>query len=55
MRYLEKYIFEILSESIIYFNDINDETIFDEFNLDKVERNYINTFHRKHYLKSKLP
>ena len=55
MRYLEKYIFEILSESIIYFNDINDETIFDEFKLDKVERNYINTFHRKHYLKSKLP
>ena len=55
MRYLEKYIFEILSESIIYFNDINDETIFDEFNLDKVERNYINTFHQKIYLKSKLP
>tara|TARA_B100000902_G_scaffold399961_1_gene474012 strand:+ start:2998 stop:4383 length:1386 start_codon:yes stop_codon:yes gene_type:complete len=55
MRYLEKYIFEIIPESIIYFNDINDETIFDEFNLDKVERNYINTFHQKHYLKSKPP
>ena len=52
MRYLEKYIFDFIPETIINFNVIDDDTLFDFFNLDKVERNYINTFHKKQYLKS---
>ena len=55
MRYLEKYIFELIPEIIFNFNAINDEILFDGLNLNEVERNYINTFHKKHYLKTILP
>ena len=30
--------------------DINDETLFDYFGLDELERKLINTFHKKRYL-----
>jgi hypothetical protein len=30
--------------------DITDETLFDYFKLNEVERNLINTFHKKRYL-----
>tara|TARA_B100000674_G_C37919142_1_gene952416 strand:- start:560 stop:1957 length:1398 start_codon:yes stop_codon:yes gene_type:complete len=55
MRYLEKYIFDFIPEIIINFDVINDEILFDTLNLNEMERNYINTFHKKHYLKSILP
>lgn len=55
MRYLEKYIFDFIPDIIINFDVINDAILSDALNLDDVERKYINTFHKKHYLKSILP
>ncbi len=55
MRYLEKYIFEFIPIILINFDEINDDILFDALNLNDVERKYINTFHKKQYLKSILP
>ena len=55
MRYLEKYIFEMIPHALLRLDKINDETIFDKLSLDDVERKFINNFHKKHYLKTKLP
>ena len=53
MKYLERYIFEMLPDITNlqdFPEDINDETLFDYFGLDELERNLINTFHKKRYL-----
>ena len=53
MKYLERYIFELLPD-ITKLNDfpedINDKSLCDYFKLDKTERNLINTFNKKKYL-----
>jgi hypothetical protein len=53
MKYLERYIFNMLPD-ITKLDDfpeeITDETLFDYFKLNEVERNLINTFHKKRYL-----
>lgn len=52
MKYLEKYIFELIPD-ITYIhnfpNIISDETIFLYFQLDELERNFIKNFHKKNY------
>ena len=53
MKYLERYIFEMLpdiTKLTDFPEEINDETIFNYFELDEMERNLINTFHKKRYL-----
>jgi hypothetical protein len=56
MRYLEKYVFEMIPHSLLKLNyNITDEILFDIFSLDEMERKYINNFHKKDYLKTKLP
>jgi hypothetical protein len=53
MKYLERYIFEMLpdiTKLTDFPEDINDETLFDYFGLDKLERKLINNFHKKRYL-----
>ena len=55
MRYFERHIFEIVSDIICQITDITDEVVYKIFNLDDVERNYVNNFHKKNYLKSILP
>ena len=53
MKYLERYIFELLPD-ITKLNDfpedINDKSLCDYFKLNKMERNLINTFNKKKYL-----
>lgn len=52
MKYLEKYIFELLPDitKIPFFPEIiNNETIMDFFNLNDVEKEAINTLHKKNY------
>lgn len=55
MRYFERHIFEILSEIICQITDVKDEVLFDIFNLDDMERKYVNNFHKKQYLKTIPP
>jgi hypothetical protein len=53
MKYLERYIFNMLpdiTQLTDFPEDITDETLFDYFKLNEVERNLINTFHKKRYL-----
>ena len=53
MKYLERYIFEMLpdiTKLTDFPEEINDETLFNYFELDEMERNLINTFHKKRYL-----
>jgi hypothetical protein len=52
MKYLDKYIFELIpdiNKLIDFPNIINDETIFNYFQLDNEERNAINKLHKKDY------
>ena len=59
MKYLEKYIFEMLPDitriKCFMINDITDNLIFNYFKLDEVERNIIMIFHKKQYLNTILP
>tara|TARA_B100001093_G_scaffold520256_1_gene613996 strand:+ start:10812 stop:12143 length:1332 start_codon:yes stop_codon:yes gene_type:complete len=53
MKYLERYIFEMLPDITKledFPEEINDETIFNYFKLNEMERNLIKTFHKKNYL-----
>lgn len=51
MKYLEKYVFDILPDmsKILKTNKINDNMIYSFFDLDETERNYITNFHKKKY------
>ena len=52
MKYLDKYIFELIpdiNKLIDFPNIINDETIFNYFQLDNEERNAIKKLHKKDY------
>jgi len=52
MKYLEKYIFELIPDinKLDNFPEIiNDETIFNYFNFNDMERNAINNLHKKKY------
>ena len=52
MKYLEKYIFELIPDinKLDNFPEIiNDETIFNYFNFNDIERNAINNLHKKKY------
>jgi hypothetical protein len=53
MKYLERHIFEMLpdiTKLIDFPEEINDETLFDYFGLDILERKLISTFHKKRYI-----
>ena len=54
MKYLEKYIFEMLPDitNMGFFmnNPITDENLFDYFKLSDEERNIVLSFHKKDYL-----
>lgn len=53
MKYLEKYIFELIPDinQLVNFPEIiNDETVSDYFKLTDKERNYISNLHRKTYM-----
>ena len=52
MKYLEKYIFELIPNLCNLPNlplEINDETMADYFQLTKMERFHVNYFHKKQY------
>ena len=53
MKYLERYIFEMLPDITKlddFPEDINDKSLCNYFKLNKMERNLINTFHKKKYI-----
>ena len=54
MRYLEKYIFNMIPDVIAKLEVITDDSVNNLFELSELERKYINTFHSKHYLKTIL-
>jgi len=54
MRYLEKYAFEFIPDitkihTFPSFNDLNENTINDFFELDEQDRRYINNLHKREY------
>tara|TARA_B110000008_G_scaffold274304_1_gene309883 strand:+ start:1516 stop:2880 length:1365 start_codon:yes stop_codon:yes gene_type:complete len=55
MRYLEKYIFNLIPDIITKIETVTNDSINSLFELNELERNYINTFHKKHYLKTICP
>ena len=54
MRYLEKYIFNMIPDVIAKLEVVTDESVNNLFELSELERKYINTFHSKDYLKTIL-
>jgi hypothetical protein len=55
MRYLEKYIFNLIPDIIAKLETVTNDSVNSLFELNELERTYINTFHKKHYLKTICP